>query len=143
MDGATSPRRRSFKIKTKFGAARQWRSRKNRPCDACRRRKTACIIETVPPCRFCRSKGQVCKSTDGEPSSRHSSGEIVDSDDATDSTVVDASYTSIQSLLSPEIEPSPLAGGLPASPSARFLEMLSADDYPAPTPGDPAPEYSS
>lgn len=41
---------RKFKIRTKFGGSRQQRSRKNRPCDTCRKRKTACIIETLPPC---------------------------------------------------------------------------------------------
>ncbi|KAL4899940.1 hypothetical protein BDW74DRAFT_188827 [Aspergillus multicolor] len=129
MNEATPRRRRSFKIKTKFGAARQWRSRKNPPCDACRRRKTACIIETVPPCRLCRSKGQACKSMDREPISRQSSGETVISDSATNSTVVDASYTSIQALLSPEIEPSPLDGGPTNSPSHRIQELNQALPY--------------
>ncbi|KAJ5619468.1 hypothetical protein N7510_003452 [Penicillium lagena] len=57
-------RRRSFKIKSSFGEARKWRSRKNRPCDTCRRRKTACVIETEPPCRFCRTRGLQCTSTE-------------------------------------------------------------------------------
>lgn len=50
MDGRLR-KKRTFKIRTKFGNARQWRSRKNRPCDTCRRRKTACIIESSPPCK--------------------------------------------------------------------------------------------
>ncbi|KAF4957440.1 hypothetical protein FGADI_3076, partial [Fusarium gaditjirri] len=40
---------RKFSIRSNFGKARQPRSRKNRPCDACRRRKTACVITSEPP----------------------------------------------------------------------------------------------
>lgn len=45
---STTPRK--FSIRSNFGKARQPRSRKNRPCDACRRRKTACVITAEPPC---------------------------------------------------------------------------------------------
>lgn len=52
---AASPQRRlprrSFRIQSEFGSARQWRSRKNRPCDTCRKRKTACVIKDRPPCK--------------------------------------------------------------------------------------------
>ncbi|TPX16846.1 uncharacterized protein E0L32_003408 [Thyridium curvatum] len=44
-------KRRRFRIQSEFGRARQWRSRKSRPCDTCRRR------------RFCRGKGLECKAT--------------------------------------------------------------------------------
>ncbi|KAL3429855.1 fungal-specific transcription factor domain-containing protein [Aspergillus tetrazonus] len=124
MDRPTPLRRRSFKIKTKFGAARQWRSRKNRPCDACRRRKTACIIETAPPCRFCRSKGQACKSTEDALSLRRSSREVAPSTDVTSSGVVDTNYTSIPSILSPELGPNSLSAGQSASPS-NWIEPAS------------------
>ncbi|EPE03019.1 fungal specific transcription factor domain-containing protein [Ophiostoma piceae UAMH 11346] len=56
-------KRRKFRIQSKFGEPRQWRSRKSRPCDACRRRKTACVIDCRPPCRFCESKGLECQAT--------------------------------------------------------------------------------
>ncbi|OAA55792.1 fungal specific transcription factor domain-containing protein [Niveomyces insectorum RCEF 264] len=56
-------KRRRFRIQSDFGRARQWRSRKSRPCDACRRRKTACVIDTEPPCGYCRSKGIPCRAT--------------------------------------------------------------------------------
>ncbi|KAH8892655.1 hypothetical protein GQ53DRAFT_746115 [Thozetella sp. PMI_491] len=39
---------------------RQYRSRRNRPCDLCRVRKVGCKIDTHPPCRLCSSKGQQC-----------------------------------------------------------------------------------
>ncbi|KAH7120265.1 fungal-specific transcription factor domain-containing protein [Dactylonectria estremocensis] len=54
---------RKYTIRSNFGQARQPRSRKNRPCDACRRRKTACVIADKPPCLFCTTKGLVCRSS--------------------------------------------------------------------------------
>ncbi|KPM35108.1 hypothetical protein AK830_g11468 [Neonectria ditissima] len=54
---------RKYTIRSNFGHARQPRSRKNRPCDACRRRKTACVIPDKPPCLFCSSRGLVCRSS--------------------------------------------------------------------------------
>ncbi|CEI65564.1 hypothetical protein FVEN_g8825 [Fusarium venenatum] len=69
MDHSVDPERatssstpRKFSIRSNFGKARQPRSRKNRPCDACRRRKTACVITAEPPCLFCKSRGLVCQS---------------------------------------------------------------------------------
>ncbi|KAM0233402.1 hypothetical protein ACHAPO_007096 [Fusarium lateritium] len=69
MDHSMDPERatssstpRKFSIRSNFGKARQPRSRKNRPCDACRRRKTACVITAEPPCLFCKSRGLVCQS---------------------------------------------------------------------------------
>lgn len=41
---------RKYTIRSNFGQSRTPRSRKNRPCDACRRRKTACVIPNKPPC---------------------------------------------------------------------------------------------
>ncbi|KAL3477643.1 fungal-specific transcription factor domain-containing protein [Aspergillus californicus] len=125
MENLTPQRRRSFKIKTKFGASRQWRSRKNPPCDACRRRKTACIIETVPPCRFCRSKGQSCRSSGGEdaraggPSHSRAQGMAVESDqDTADSTA--------PSVLSPGRESDSLAAPLLAQMASLGNRSVSA-----------------
>ncbi|KAH9227663.1 hypothetical protein K456DRAFT_1775036 [Colletotrichum gloeosporioides 23] len=56
-------RRRKFKVQSEFGSARQWRSHKNRPCDICRKRKTVCVITSVPPCIFCKGRGLECTST--------------------------------------------------------------------------------
>ncbi|KIX97147.1 uncharacterized protein Z520_07261 [Fonsecaea multimorphosa CBS 102226] len=67
-----SSRRRRFKIRSEFGLARQWRSRKNRPCDACRRRRSACVIEDRPPCLFCRGRGLDCQSTSQPRTARQS-----------------------------------------------------------------------
>ncbi|XWW94807.1 hypothetical protein V2A60_002755 [Cordyceps javanica] len=60
---ASVARRRKFTIQSSFGQARERRSRKNRPCDACRRRKTACVITDQPPCRFCETRGIPCLSS--------------------------------------------------------------------------------
>ncbi|GKT44730.1 uncharacterized protein ColSpa_04911 [Colletotrichum spaethianum] len=48
-DSTCSSKRRRFKVQSEFGNARGWRSRKNRPCDVCRKRKTVCVITTAPP----------------------------------------------------------------------------------------------
>ncbi|KAI1627936.1 fungal-specific transcription factor domain-containing protein [Exophiala viscosa] len=60
-----TPPRRRFQIHSEFGIARQRRSRKARPCDVCRKRKTACVINDRPPCVFCKSRGLTCQSTLG------------------------------------------------------------------------------
>ncbi|GJN86449.1 hypothetical protein PLIIFM63780_010029 [Purpureocillium lilacinum] len=60
---AAHARSRKFVIQSTFGNPRERRSRKNRPCDACRRRKTACVITSEPPCLFCESRGIPCQST--------------------------------------------------------------------------------
>ncbi|KAL4934877.1 hypothetical protein BDV06DRAFT_234995 [Aspergillus oleicola] len=133
MEHSTSQRRRSFKIKTKFGAARQWRSRKNPPCDACRRRKTACIIETVPPCRFCRSKGQTCKYTDddlSEPRHRPKSRDLAELDDPTDSTALDTSGPS----------PSLLLPGIGSGTSTIAAPIATPSNQPE-TASQPSPGY--
>ncbi|KAL4874957.1 fungal-specific transcription factor domain-containing protein [Aspergillus karnatakaensis] len=70
--GTEDPRPpRRFKVRSSFGQTRQPRSRKNRPCDVCRRRKTACVINGEPPCVFCRSRGLVCQSVTTTHSRRH------------------------------------------------------------------------
>ncbi|KAJ9272880.1 transcriptional regulator family: Fungal Specific TF [Paecilomyces variotii] len=52
--------KRKIHIETRFGRARRSRSRKDRPCDACRHRKSACVITVRPPCRYCEGKGRDC-----------------------------------------------------------------------------------
>jgi hypothetical protein len=42
-------------------------SKRQRPCDACRTRKSACRIERAPPYRLCRLSGRECTFNDGPP----------------------------------------------------------------------------
>ena len=43
------------------GHARAYRSRKDRPCDSCRKRKSRCIIEEAGQnCQSCRTSGKDC-----------------------------------------------------------------------------------
>ncbi|KIW78272.1 hypothetical protein Z517_08107 [Fonsecaea pedrosoi CBS 271.37] len=49
---------------------RPFRSRRDRPCDACRGRKIACRIETSPPCAFCESRGSTCTFQNGPNNKR-------------------------------------------------------------------------
>ena len=39
---------------------RRYMSKRQRPCDFCRSRKTACRIENAPPCRSCQLHGREC-----------------------------------------------------------------------------------
>jgi hypothetical protein len=39
---------------------RQYKSRKARPCDFCRKRKVACHMEISPPCEMCRQRQRPC-----------------------------------------------------------------------------------
>ncbi|EFX05162.1 fungal specific transcription factor domain containing protein [Grosmannia clavigera kw1407] len=48
-----------------LGGGRQYKSRRNRPCDLCRSRKAACVITTRPPCDLCRTKGLQCTFVKG------------------------------------------------------------------------------
>lgn len=45
-------------VDTKKG--RPYRSKKQRPCDLCRRRKTCCVIHDKPPCMLCAKHGVKC-----------------------------------------------------------------------------------
>lgn len=60
---------RKFTIRSKFGQARKPRSRKNRPCDACRRRKTACVITSEPPCERRRTRTKQLLATNDKQAS--------------------------------------------------------------------------
>ncbi|KAF5004709.1 hypothetical protein FDECE_8820 [Fusarium decemcellulare] len=50
---------------------RPYRSKRRRPCDVCRRRKTACRIESQPPCASCRDLRVECRF-EGPPVRRRS-----------------------------------------------------------------------
>ncbi|RFU34824.1 hypothetical protein B7463_g1540, partial [Scytalidium lignicola] len=40
--------------------SRPYRSKRQRPCDVCRRRKHACILDGEPPCSICRTLNTAC-----------------------------------------------------------------------------------
>ncbi|KAK1990903.1 fungal-specific transcription factor domain-containing protein [Colletotrichum falcatum] len=42
------------------GQQRRYMSKRQRPCDFCRSRKTACRIDPAPPCRLCALHGREC-----------------------------------------------------------------------------------
>ena len=44
---------------------RLYKSRKCRPCDACRRRKVTCDMPNGPPCHRCTGKDQQCTFEEG------------------------------------------------------------------------------
>ncbi|KAH7074988.1 fungal-specific transcription factor domain-containing protein [Paraphoma chrysanthemicola] len=109
MQSPLSPSERSqarkFTIQSRFGLARAARSRKNRPCDVCRRRKTACVISEQPPCVFCKSRGFDCTSTPRSGSEPRRSPSFANDVPHGSSPV--------------EAPPSPAAGGAGPSPATR------------------------
>ncbi|KAG7899081.1 hypothetical protein KL935_004089 [Ogataea polymorpha] len=46
---------------------RPYRSRRVRPCDRCRKRKSGCVIEGEPPCQLCAKFNLRCEFTDKAP----------------------------------------------------------------------------
>ncbi|EFQ34589.1 fungal specific transcription factor domain-containing protein [Colletotrichum graminicola] len=47
------------------GQQRRYMSKRQRPCDFCRSRKTACRIDPAPPCRLCVLHGRDCTFVEG------------------------------------------------------------------------------
>ncbi|KAH6668152.1 putative Zn(II)2Cys6 transcription factor [Plectosphaerella plurivora] len=127
-------KRRKFTIQSDFGQARGFRSRKSRPCDTCRKRKTACKIDTAPPCDFCKLRGLQCKSSgtvgsyvDGPASSSISTPTSAIKDEASPGTAVSTpafkeETASITTASTPAASPASIAR-LPGieSVSSRYL----------------------
>ncbi|KAI1619080.1 fungal-specific transcription factor domain-containing protein [Exophiala viscosa] len=125
--GAKASRKRHFKIHSNFGSARQWRSRKNRPCDVCRRRRTACVIEDRPPCLFCKGRSLHCEATTRSSRGRDSPDQEMDHDeDHLDDSVTPAN-------------PSPPEGGIPVT-SIASSDIPLEQAVRSPTTGLPAPD---
>ncbi|KAH6666699.1 fungal-specific transcription factor domain-containing protein [Halenospora varia] len=87
---SAEPSRRKIKLETRHGGSRESRSRRDRPCDICRTRKSACVIAVKPPCRFCEIRGLECTFATGprprhrEPKSSSETSEAVESEDIVD-----------------------------------------------------------
>lgn len=83
---------------------RRYRSKHQRPCDFCRRRRSACRIDSGPPCGLCRAYGRECTfeeappprrkpslPSDGDSSSNHHvSPNIGSTEDATETSMATA-----------------------------------------------------
>lgn len=53
-------------------------SKRQRPCDFCRSRKTACRIETEPPCRLCQFHNKECTFVEAAQPRKKHHGETLD-----------------------------------------------------------------
>ncbi|KAI3585419.1 hypothetical protein IWW34DRAFT_608425 [Fusarium oxysporum f. sp. albedinis] len=88
---------------------RKYMSKRQRPCDFCRSRKTACRIESSPPCRLCQQYGRECTFVEAaRPRKRQqtaeTSPEYHDANDAEGSSneVIEEPLTSFeQGIVSP------------------------------------------
>ena len=47
--------------------SRRYKSKSQRPCDFCRRRRSACRIISAPPCELCKAHGRECTFADAPP----------------------------------------------------------------------------
>ncbi|RDW72941.1 hypothetical protein BP6252_06848 [Coleophoma cylindrospora] len=131
MPGPNDTPRRRIKIETRFGSARQSRSRKDRPCDLCRGRKSACVITTKPPCRLCKTRGLDCTFTT-EPARR---GQPVKSPSTSSPAV---STTSL-----PEPVPIPVPAFGREEPAEESDPASKASDSQPQVPDPPAPRRHS
>ncbi|KIV80979.1 hypothetical protein PV11_08434 [Exophiala sideris] len=52
-------------------------SKPDRPCDACRRRKIRCLVESGGDCALCRSHGQSCTFIEGPPKKKRKQSDVV------------------------------------------------------------------
>ncbi|KAL3425162.1 hypothetical protein PVAG01_04443 [Phlyctema vagabunda] len=117
---STGINRRRIKLETRFGSARQSRSRKDRPCDLCRNRKSACVISVKPPCRLCETRGLECTFA-SEPIRRahstKSSSSVAEDAAAIDNTPIDETAEELSDR--PQLPPAPsIQPQLPAIHSA-------------------------
>ncbi|UQC75251.1 uncharacterized protein CLUP02_01904 [Colletotrichum lupini] len=130
-DTKKSPQRRRFKVPSEFGQARQSRSRKNRPCDACRKRKTACVITSTPPCLFCKERGIECKSSasDSVASSSALSASLFASAPAPQDAAQDGPSSNSESprIASDNIRPSARSDSIEVIP-APYLQTLEDNE---------------
>ncbi|CZR60691.1 uncharacterized protein PAC_10587 [Phialocephala subalpina] len=104
--------RRTIKLETRFGSSRESRSRKDRPCDVCRHRKSACVIAVKPPCRFCEIRGLQCTFA-SRPRPRRR-GDAAPSDQG--DTPIENAASSEQLASTPQDQVSPQASRFPIPP---------------------------
>ncbi|KID85814.1 Transcription factor, fungi [Metarhizium guizhouense ARSEF 977] len=132
MEAEQPPRRsrRKFVTASTFGGPREWRSKKSRACDVCRRRKTACVIKTNPPCQYCRKMSLSCQSLtqlNNSPQSSPSQSSSVYSD-VTPEGYRDASNTLISKWPSGTQVISQSAGGKPSLGGSGMESPCALED---------------
>ncbi|OWB65510.1 hypothetical protein B5S30_g836 [[Candida] boidinii] len=62
-----TPFKESISLTKLSTSERPYKSRKQRPCDLCRKRKTRCIILGIGPCQLCQKLNGKCEFTDKVP----------------------------------------------------------------------------
>ncbi|KAF7554201.1 hypothetical protein G7Z17_g3066 [Cylindrodendrum hubeiense] len=103
---------------------RKYMSKRQRPCDFCRSRKTACRIEGAPPCRSCQLHGKECTFVEAaRPRKKHLAGALAESPNDEH----DLAGGSVDGI---EEEPG-LSGSITGIPAANDASSLA--DAPIPT----------
>jgi hypothetical protein len=62
---------------------RKYKSRKERPCDFCRRRQVSCKIDVAPPCQLCQNHGRECTFVERPKKKRRPNNLVGDSGNVT------------------------------------------------------------
>ncbi|KAL6400982.1 putative transcriptional regulatory protein C25B8.11 [Ilyonectria robusta] len=97
---------------------RKYMSKRQRPCDFCRSRKTACRIEGAPPCRSCQLHAKECTFVEAaRPRKKHLNETLAES--PTDDH--DLAGSSVEGV---DEEPG-IGGSLPGVPAANDVSSLA------------------
>lgn len=75
---------------------RKYKSRKERPCDFCRRRQVSCKIDVAPPCQLCQNHGRECTFVERPKKKRRPNNSVGDGRNV---TVLGESYLNTRTLL--------------------------------------------
>lgn len=75
---------------------RKYKSRKERPCDFCRRRQVSCKIDVAPPCQLCQNHGRECTFVERPKKKRRPNNSVGDGRNV---TVLGKSRFNIRTLL--------------------------------------------
>lgn len=62
---------------------RKYKSRKERPCDFCRRRQVSCKIDVAPPCQLCQNHGRECTFVERPKKKRRPNNSVGDGKNVT------------------------------------------------------------
>lgn len=100
-------------------------SKRQRPCDFCRSRKTACRIDQAPPCRLCISHNRQCTFVEAAAPRKR----LLAADDGP-GAIDGASSPHVGSQMAASATAMPSASQLPTqSPDKEFVQLDYAGDF--------------
>lgn len=107
---------------------RKYMSKRQRPCDSCRSRKTACRIDSAPPCRSCQQHGKECTFLEAaQPRKRQQTNSDGDVAEVTGNNSPRAVPRSSEDMVADEVMASPTAIDPFQSIDMQFLQDFDMD----------------